>query len=128
MLRARHRWTAIACFGAWALGPAIGIGLAAHELEHHRAEPQNHSHAAQAAEAFLHGHVHGDDADDHVHDLVPPSFTPSRLSQQVQSAQAAVAPAGVLARPAGLFRADGPPPEPNALAPPDSYRLCVLRL
>lgn len=128
MLRAHRRWTVIACFAAWALWPAIGIGLAAHELEHHGAEPQDHSHAAQAAEAFLHGHVHEDDADDHVHDLAPPSFTPSRLAKQLQSQQAAVAPACSPARPASLFHADGPPPEPNALAPPDFHRLCVLRL
>lgn len=128
MFRAPHRWSAIACFAAWALGPAIGIGLAAHEVEHHGTEPQGHSHVAQAAEAFLHGHVHEDDVDDHVHDLAPPSFTPSRLGKQLLSEQAAVAPAGSPARPASPSQADGPQPEPNALAPPGSYRLCVLRL
>jgi hypothetical protein len=128
MLLAHRRYMTIACSAAWALGPAIGIGFAAHELEHHGAEPQDHSHAAQAAEAFLHGHVHEDGAGDHVHDLAPPSLTPSRLGKQLQFQQAAVAPAGSPARSTSLFHADGPPPEPNALAPPDSYRLCVLRL
>ena len=128
MLRTRHRLIAIACFACWAFAPAIGIGLAAHELEHHGAEPQDHSHAAQAAEAFLHGHVHEDDAGDHVHDLAPPSSTPSRLGKQLQFQQAAVVPAGTPARSANLSQADGPPPEPTALAPPDPYGLCVLRL
>lgn len=128
MFRAHRRWAAIACFAAWALGPAMGIALAAHELEHHAAGPRDHSHAAQAAEAFLHGHVHEDDADDHVHDLAPPPFTPSRLGRQLQAEQAAVAPANSPVRPASLLQANGLPPEPNALAPPDSFRLCVLRL
>ena len=128
MLRAHRRLIATACFASWALAPAIGIGLVAHELEHHGAEPQDHSHAARAAEAVLHGHLHEADADDHAHDLAPPSFTPSRLSQQAPSTQAAVGQAGAPGRLAGLSPAEASPPEPTALAPPDPYCLCVLRL
>lgn len=127
MPRTRRRWTAIACFAAWAVGPAVGIAIAAHELEHHGEATHEHSHAAQAAAAFLHGHVHEEDADDHVHDLAPPSVTPSRMGNQARSA-AAVAPPRSVGAGAGLSHVDGPAPEANALAPPALYGLCVLRL
>jgi hypothetical protein len=128
MFRGRHRWAAIACFASWALGPAIGMGLAAHELEHHGSVSREHSHAARAAEAFLHGHLHEDDTDDHAHELTPPSFTPSRLGKGGQFVRAAVSSAGALPRPHGVLRSSGPPPEPTGLAPPDPFGLCVLRL
>lgn len=128
MFRAPCRWTAIACFAAWSVGPALGIGIAAHQLEHHGPQPQDHSHAAEAAEAFLHGHLHEDGADDHAHHVAPPSFTPLRLGQQARSEQRAVAVAGSPARPASLCQAEGPPPEAAALAPPGPCRPCVLRL
>ena len=128
MFRARRRWIAIACFASWALGPAIGIGLAAHELEHHGSEVQDHSHAARSAAVVLHGHFHEDDAGDHSHQLAPPSHTPSRLGQHGQVVLAAVTPAGTPARPDCDFRPPSRPPEPTALAPPDFFGLCVLRL
>lgn len=128
MLRGRQRWITIACFASWALGPAIGIAYAAHELEHHGLRAQDHSHAAQAAEAFLHGHVHDDNAGDHGHELVPPSLTPSRLGQPDQVAPATVSSATGWSRPESVLRFFGSPPEPTALAPPDFSALCVLRL
>ena len=124
----RRRWTAIACFASWALGPVIGIGLAAHELDHHGSEFQGHAHVAQSAAVVLHGHFHEDDSDDHSHELVPPSSTLSRLVRHGQVVLASVTPAGTLSRPDSDFRPPGPPPEPPALAPPDPFALCVLRL
>jgi hypothetical protein len=128
MFRGRCRLAAMACFAAWALGPVIGIGLAAHELDHHGQELGEHSHAAQAAEAFLHGHAHEGDAGDHAHELTPPWFTPSRLGKHSKATPAAVGLAGEFEQPAGPCQTNTSPPEPNVLAPPDFYSLCILRL
>jgi hypothetical protein len=128
MLGSSCRLTLIACFVSWALGPAIAIGLAVHELEYHSPEAQNHSHAAQAAEASLHGHFHEDDTEDHSHELAPLPSTPSRLGQHGRVVLAAVTPAGALSRPDSISRPPGLGPEPTALAPPDPFGLCILRL
>lgn len=127
VVRAHLRWITVACFASWALGPAIGMGLAIHELDHHRSE-FGHSHAAESAAVVLHGHLHEDDSDNHSHELVPPSSTPSRLVQHGQVFLAAVTPAAALSWPSRDARASGLPPEPPALAPPDCFDLCVLRL
>ena len=123
-----RRWIALACFAAWAFGPVVGIGLAAHELEHHGPRTLDHSHAAQAAEAFLHGHVHEEDVGDHAHEIAPPSSTLSRLGQHGRATLVTVATAGRPARPDHLARPSGPRPELTAFAPPDPFGLCVLRL
>ena len=123
----RRRGTAIACVMSWALGPAIGIGLAAHELEDHGSEPQDHSHAAQAAMAIVHGHFHEEEADDHDHGIAPSSFSASRLAGE--SHLAASVPTAVGPQPPSVSLRNGRrPPEPAGLSPPSLFGLCVLRL
>lgn len=127
MQLARHRWIVLACFLSWALGPLAGIGLAAHELEHHASGSMEHSHAAEAAGAVLHGHFHEEGEDGHGHDVAPPSSTPTRLGQKSQLPPLAVMPAGASSWSDGVSGLCGPPPEPRGLGPPPPFALCVLR-
>lgn len=111
----------------WALGPAIGIGLTAHELEHHGHELDLPG-VALAAAAVLHGHFHEEDEGEHGHDVTPPMSPPLRLAGESQIAVVAAAPAGGRSQPTDFLEPPGPLPELAALSPPAPVGLCVLRL
>jgi hypothetical protein len=128
MFRARRSWAALVCFTTWAFGPAIGIGLAAHELEHHGPASPDHSHAAQAVEALLHGHFHEDEADDHHHQLAQPSPTPSRVGHPGRNVSAALHQAGALSRTEIFVLSTDSTHDPTLLIPPDLFGLCVQLL
>lgn len=127
------RAIAITLMACWAFGPAMGIVVAAHELEHHLFEQRGHSahgvNAAEVSRVLLHGHFHEDDADDHSHSVAPVSV--STLRAWSPGARVVVVSTtgadGFEMMAQGIGRS-GPTPEPNSLAPPSLSRLCVFRL
>jgi hypothetical protein len=123
----RRRWIALACFASWAVGPALGIALAAHELEHHGSGLHEHSHAAEVASALVHGHFHDDDGEDHEHSFAPPSSWVSRLTVQGDAPMPLVGSARQVL-PASVVTHRLQLPEPAGLSPPSPFRLCALLL
>ena len=121
------RYIAVAFLACWALGPAMGVAMALHELEHHHSSADVVALAGMT-QVLLHGHVHENGAGDHTHSAVPPSLMPSDLSSESQAG--AVATTGVVEPPVTIDCAwqSGPPPDPTSRGPSSPSSLCVLRL
>lgn len=115
--------TFMAC---WALGPAMGLGVALHQVGHHQEE----GHAlGEMTQMLLHGHVHDDDADDHSHSAVPPSLMPSQLSGESQlGVVATTGVGGSSPPPVECVWRSGSLPDPTSRGPSSPLSLCVLRL
>lgn len=127
------RRIALAWLACWALGPAIGLGIALHELEHHLWEAEHHAPhgmtAAEVSQVLVHGHFHEDDPGDHSHSVVPVSITASTGPSQTRNA-AAVSATGIGAATCVAQRAwrPGPSSDSFSLDPPSPFHFCVLRL
>jgi hypothetical protein len=103
------------------------VGLAAHELEHHGTGLHDHSHTAELAAAFVHGHFHEENAEDHDHGFEPPTLSTSLLNSETQVATPSFMAIEPQSPEATLGRG-APLPEPAGLSPPSPFALCVLRL
>ena len=116
-----------------ALGPALGAGLAAHELEHHASGDLGSAEVAERALPVLHGHFHEEGASPHSHEAVPPAATLStvsvtrQLSAVADTSVAALRSSGLSLRPP-LLELATPRPGPVPLSPASLQDLCILRL
>lgn len=127
------RRIALACLACWALGPAMSLGAALHQLEHHFSEAEHDAPhemtAAEISQILLHGHFHQDDPGDHSHDVVPVSVTASPVSSKSnRTTTLAMTGLGLELPTAERVWRFGPPSSPSSLDPPSPSSLCVLRL
>jgi hypothetical protein len=117
----------------WALGPVLGAGLAAHELEHHESGDVGPAGADERVLPFVHGHFHEEGTSSHSHELVPPTAPLStlsgtkQLSSIVDKSRDALRNAGLALRPP-LLDWVLPKPGPEPPSPASLQHLCVLRL
>jgi hypothetical protein len=117
----------------WVLGPALGAGLAAHELEHHESGELGSAEVAERVLPVLHGHFHEEGTSPHSHEAVPPAATlapgsvTKQLSAVADTSVAALRGSGLSVRPPVLELA-APRAGPVPVSSASLQDLCILRL